>query len=533
MKKLLVCIGIILTSCTSVKRHNEIVSSWHSVEALHEDVDKTYKQLKKIHPRLYQYISKKALDFKFDSLKQTIQKPLTSKLFYEKLAPVVREVKQGHISVTRPHKRFTKAERKFFKEKKFELSALSFESLDDKIWVKRTIGKDSSLIGCEVLKMGNEPVKELVNKYNGLIASDGYNTTLYHSFVGSRFLSFYYRDKGFLDSLQVTFKNKDSVFSKVFKRIDKKAKPKDSLNSKIDTLKVKKLSKLEKKEKKRKAKKKRENHNKYGYIASKKLYTRHFSLKGKDSSIAYMRIRGFTRGAYKDFYKESFKKIDSLKIQNLIIDLRDNGGGRLAEINNLYAYLTDKNYVFINESEVNSRIPFLKSFMSNTTPGGVKVFAALLSPFIITHNLIKTRKKEGKLYYKFRYSKLQEFSPLNFKGKIYVLINGNSFSASSILSTHLKANRRATFVGEETGGAYNGTVAGIYKRYNLPNSKVRINMGMMHIDAPHKIEPDGYGVKADIIMRPTRQDRIDNIDAELNWIIEDIELGGKIKPDAN
>lgn len=524
MRKLLFCFCVILASCNSVKKHNDTVSKLHTIESLHEDVDKAYKQLNKIHPLLYQYISKDNLDFKFDSLKKTINKPLTSKGFYEKLAPVVREVKQGHLSVIQPHKRLTKAQRKFYKEKKFELNELDFESLDNKIWVKRTLGKDSTVVGCEVLKMGEEPVKKLVDKYNRLIASDGYNTTLYHSFVGSRFLGFYYRDKGFIDSLNVTFKNKDSVFSKVFRRIDKiKKLKKDTLSSKKDNLKINKLTKLERKEKKLIAKKKRKNNIKNGYIYSKNRYTRYLYLKGKDSNIAYMKIRGFTRGPYKDFYRESFKKIESLKIKNLIIDLRDNGGGRLAEINNLYSYLTDKNYVFINESEVNSRVPFLKSFMSNTTPGGVKVFVGLLSPGIIAHNLIKTKKKDGKLYYKFRYSKLQEPSVTNFKGKIYVLINGNSFSASSILSTHLKANKRATFVGEETGGAYNGTVAGIFKGYKLPNSKVRINMGMMQIEAPQKAEPDGYGVKADVIMKPTRQDRIDNIDAELNWIIKDIE----------
>jgi len=523
MRKILFSICVILTSCQSLKKHNDTVTKLHTIEALHEDVDKAYKQLKKIHPRLYQYISKENLDFKFDSLKKTIKKPINSRTFYEKLAPVVRAVRQGHISVRQPHKRLTKTQRKYYKEKKFELSKLSFESVENKIWVKRTTGKDSTLVGAEVLKMGEESATKLVDKYNGLIASDGYNTTLYNSFVGSRFLSFYFRDKGFVDSLKVTFKNKDSVFSKVFRRVDKKKKDKDSLSIKSDSLKVKRLTKAEKKQKKLEHKKKRKDNSKYGYIYSEKLYTRNFSLKGKDSTIAYMKIRGFTRGNYKNFYRESFETIDSLGIKNLIIDLRDNGGGRLAEINNLYAYLTDTDYVFINDSEVNSRIPFLKSFMSNTTPGGFKFLAALISPAIVTHNLLKTKKKNGKLYYKFKYSKLQESNPLNFKGKIYVLINGNSFSASSILSTHLKANKRAIFVGEETGGAYNGTVAGIFKGYKLPNSKVLINMGMMQIDAPQKTNPDGYGVKADVVMKPTHQDRLNNIDAELEWIINDIE----------
>ena len=164
------------------------------------------------------------------------------------------------------------------------------------------------------------------------------------------------------------------------------------------------------------------------------------------------------------------KEIERLKedgIEGVILDLRDNGGGRIAEIEKLYSYLTNENYQFITKSEVNSRIPFLKAFMSNTTPNMLKVLGGLLSPIVITQNLLKTKKVDGKLYYKFKESKIKEPNPLNYKGRLYVLINGNSFSASSLLATHLKVTKRATFVGEETGGAYNGTVAGIYKIYEF------------------------------------------------------------------
>ena len=106
---------------------------------------------------------------------------------------------------------------------------------------------------------------------------------------------------------------------------------------------------------------------------------------------------------------------------------------------------------------------------------------------------------------------------------MYVLINGNSFSASSILSTNLQATNRAVFVGEETGGAYNGTVAGIYKSYILPNSLIKVRIGLMHIDAPFKTEPDGYGIKPDKYIVPTHQDLINNIDPELDWILMDIK----------
>lgn len=60
-----------------------------------------------------------------------------------------------------------------------------------------------------------------------------------------------------------------------------------------------------------------------------------------------------------------------------------------------------------------------------------------------------------------------------FHGKVFVLINGGSFSASSIITAKLKNDKRATLVGEETGGANDGTVAGFYSYQKLPNSEIR------------------------------------------------------------
>ena len=269
MKKtiLYLCVVLFLASCTSVKKHNEQIKALHSVEDLQKDVDEVYKQLQKHHPKLYQYTLKEVLDFKFDSLKNTITSPISSRDFYKKLAPVVANVKQGHVGVSPPNRWFTKKERKAFKKKKFQLSDLDFEYLDDKLWVKETQSKDSSIVGSEVIKMDDENVSDLIEEYKTMFSSDGYNKTFYNRIVGKRFTSFYYKDKGFLDSLKVTFKIKDSLFDKTFKRIA--TKDKTGKNDSIEKIKPVKLSIAKKKENRLVAKVKRKYNKKYGYIKSR------------------------------------------------------------------------------------------------------------------------------------------------------------------------------------------------------------------------------------------------------------------------
>ena len=48
-------------------------------------------------------------------------------------------------------------------------------------------------------------------------------------------------------------------------------------------------------------------------------------------------------------------------------------------------------------------------------------------------------------------------------------------------------------------------------------------MGLMQIEAPQKQSPDGYGVKPDVEITPTIEDKILKKDRELEWVLNDIE----------
>jgi C-terminal processing protease CtpA/Prc len=276
--------------------------------------------------------------------------------------------------------------------------------------------------------------------------------------------------------------------------------------------------KLSKKERKEKAK----FNSKYGFNSLTKTFTRELKFLDKDSLTAMMSIKAFSNGNSHDFYEDAFNQLSEANTKNLIIDLRNNGGGRLNEIADLYSYLVSEPYVFIDDYEVVSKTSFLHMNYFKGSGYITKFFKILGAPIFYPLFYFKTRKEENVTYLSNRHSKLCNPKPNNFKGKMYVLINGGSFSASSIISSNLKSNQRAFFVGKETGGAYNGTVAAQIPLVQLPNSKVNLRIGLALVSATGKTNIEGRGIFPDKEISPTLDDRKNNIDPELTWILEDI-----------
>lgn len=509
MKNIIVLFGtLFLFSCQSTKKFNQQLTQPIPVTQLHKDVDYSYKKLKQLHPKLNWYISKEKLDYKFDSLKKSIQKPMTGLAFYKEFSQVVKNVGQGHLSVSPSLRKFTKKETQAIKKKgKSPFSQFDFEYIDNKLIIIKNRSRHNIKANTEVVSINSEKPSELISIYSKRIASDGFNTTFFNRYLGKYFGTYFTFDKGKMqDSLQLLLKvkDKDSLF--IVKR--------DTFGTKSNQKKLK----LSKKERKEKAK----FNSKYGYNKDTKTFTRDFKFLDNDSITAIMSIKGFSNGNSHDFYEEAFTNLSLANTKNLIIDLRNNGGGRLNEIADLYSYLVSQPFVFIDDYEVVSKTSFLHMNYFKGSGYLTKFFKILGAPIFYPLFYFKTRKQENVTYLSNRHSKLRKPEPNNFKGKIYVLINGGSFSASSIISSNLKSNQRAFFVGEESGGAFNGTVAAQMPLVQLPNSKVNLRIGLALVSAAGKTNVEGRGVFPDKEILPTLEDRKNNIDPELNWILEDI-----------
>jgi len=184
-------------------------------------------------------------------------------------------------------------------------------------------------------------------------------------------------------------------------------------------------------------------------------------------SVAYLRIKKFAGNEkQKLFYKNCFDLIFKNKVDIMIIDLRNNMGGRTKNINYLLKFLStkkiqiaDRVIVKLNRKNYTDYFDFLQKKDS--------------SKYLINKNL-----KIGDTLTLF--SKNELFLPQKqndknvYKGKIFVLVNYATFSTANYFATIIKKNKLGKIVGTKTGGYTNSFGDPI--NIKLPFSKLYLNI---------------------------------------------------------
>ncbi|MBY0245347.1 MAG: hypothetical protein K2Q03_07850 [Sphingobacteriaceae bacterium] len=501
-------------ACVNTKKINHILTKKHEPAELIKDVDLTYKFLTKGHPGVYWYIDKQKLDFKFDSLKKSLTTPLTTKEFYLKLAPLVTEIKCGHTQMILTSKFESKKEKDSLAQLIKPIKQFDLKIIKEKLYITSFNKKHNQLKkGDEIVSINDIKFKNIYDSLANYITTDGYNKTHKTFTLNKGFKSYFSVIYDDIDTLDFKIKRADSIFNLKVITL-KKEKNKDI--SKQDTT-IKKLSKdsllafkkIDKERKKAKYK---------GFDEFKKPIL-DLKFLEKDSSTALLKIKSFSfpKANFKRFYDESFSAIKKGKTKNLIIDLRDNTGGYSYAVVDLFSYLVDKEFIFYKKSEVNNK------FNSYWEGGyGKSRYLMGFKLFILSSKLLK---KENEKYKVQSYgNKLKKTNSNHYDGKIFVLINGGTFSASSLLSSNLKQLNRATFVGEETGGAFNGCVAsfsmpGIF----MPKSLVYLKMALYPYIPNVQIDTIGRGIFPDVEITPTIEDVLAGKDKELEWVLKNIK----------
>jgi hypothetical protein len=450
---------------------------------LKEDFSLLRATLEEGHAGLYFYTTKEEMDSLFDHLFDGLDHPMTELEYYGYLAPLIAGINDGHTGMM-----FSQDYDKYLQNHPI-LMPFKLLFIDGKTFLFRNYSENEDVeLGGEVVSINGHPMSEILAKMLAVQPSDGHNVTSKYrrlentTTFGRGYIQFY----GITTSFHIVYLS-----------------PKDGMKKelRVKGLKQEELMQI--------------FSQRYPEAAQNRLPIE-LEYRG---DVAILTIRTFSFGAYRTanisfphFLKKTFRELSDKNIPYLIIDLRDNGGGEDLWGRLLFSYLMDKPYMYYNFLEVN-RTTF--SFLAHTD-----------APDITKMLQKRTQKNERGTYDILVHSNLGEQKPLKptFLGKVYVLINGRSFSGSGETTSLMHYHKKAVFVGEECGAGYYGNTSGLMPTLTLPQTKLRFRIPMVryHMAVSSYDYPD-RGIIPDYPFTRTIQDHLNGKDTEMDFVLDLID----------
>lgn len=463
-KTIVVLILMSYSSLIHAQKYNELTVQTFSITELKKDFIVWRKTLEKTHANLYLYVSKKELDKTLDSFYTHINTPMTALEFYSYISPLVSIIKDGHNYI-HPSNNLTEY---------YNKNALFFpfhvSYLDKRLLIDMNLSTDTTInVGAEILSINGIDADTIMNELLRRMPRDGYNSTYPLWILNEWFREFYSYVFGHPTTFNLSIKPVENItLSKTINALSK-----DSI-----------------------------------LHTRKKLYPDRVMVNENKKAITYNNIDSLKTGILKIYtfshkikkeYNQSFKKsiksifkaIEKNKTENLILDLRNNQGGKSTYGAYLLSYLLDKPFAYVKEyfivrkTQMNSKDNRLKKRLVNSTR--------------------KTKPNKN-----------------SFSGKVFLLINGGSFSNSGIISSILETLKRAVIIGDETGGNKSVLTSSFsIKTYTtLPNTKIVCDKPDYSTIIRDIDLNDGHGVFPTHKVIPTINDIINSNETELNFTLD-------------
>ncbi len=446
-----------------------------SAQKLITDFDYLISELRLQHQGLYQYVDKHKVDQKLDSLRQTIKTPLSKLKFYQTVRSVVSLTNEGHTYTTLPKWEMIKVGL----SKSFLPLGLVF--LDKELIITQNYGKDVSGLkkGMKIISINEKSIEEITKTLFPLIPTDGFNETSKYEWGGGINLSLLYRliygEEKYFDLEVIAYENKTSQKIRIPSIRYPKFKTKNTK------------------------------------FKSKKFEYDDFSYRQINDSIAYLSIPSFGDDIkYENYYRSVFKKIDSLNIKHLILDIQANNGGTEGNENLLFSYLSDS--VIKKYKKVTM---FKKPYSKNKDDEDYRFDKWQLKGSLAERGDFTL---SSDYYSNLEYSKPSK--NIVFHGNLYVLTSGITFSGGAEFASMIKMTQRGIFIGEETGGTYEGNVSGYSETIKLPNSKIMVDIPTVHFQINVSPKIKGRGIMPDYLIPQKWEDYMNDKNAKLDFVTD-------------
>lgn len=437
-----------------------------------EDIQYAKKYMKKYHPSFNRYSN----DTEKDSVLSQLVTALPDTISFQKariaIMTYVAQIGCGHTSVLN----------KTNSKKIVQPLILPFEvyHIDQRIYVRKYYHADNALnIGDEILSINGKEMVQILNEMSEIIMHDGFNKT-HISYKIEKYFNYYF----------AMLNSQSKSFTIMIQRNGQTPTPR-SILAMSDSLTTKSSQR---------------------YIAG--TTSAIFDAGGMSlhhvhdlSSTALLTIKSFSAGSQRKIRKQVFKYLKDQKIQNLIVDLRGNGGGNMFKGYQLISYFTDNLITGLNFGRKPGFILFDPAI---DFKGGTRL--TMLS-FML--NPLQYPSKHGWMHL-FPFIKKRN----KFDGKVYVLTDGGTFSMASVVAAKLKERCHATIVGEETGGGAAGSAGMANAMITLPNTKIPISFNVYWTPSFIGKSDEGRGVMPQIEIQAT----IDDILSKKDVVLEKVKF---------
>ncbi|MES1217354.1 MAG: S41 family peptidase [Bacteroidota bacterium] len=412
----------------------------YSVKELQSDFNFLRTKLEKIHPALYMYTPKEEFNLFFDSLYNSITKPLTEQEFYNIITLLNSKIKDGHTMMLP-----SDAARNYFNQKA-RFFPFYIVIANEKLYVNMNCSPDTSIKeGAEIESINGVDAKDILGQLLKRQIRDGENKTYPEWILTTYFKDYYGFSFGHPNTFSISYKNPLSDLQTATIN----ALPRDSVR----------FYRQEK------------YHARIPATGEKQGITLDIN---DQPGVATLTIKSFDKALLKSEYNQDFKteigrmfeQIRDNNVQNLILDMRNNQGGDFEPGRYLLSWLIQQPIDYLKNSNEFRTITPLKN---------------------------------------------------NFTGKLYVLINGGSFSNTGIVSSYLELTGRAIFIGEEAAGN-KVVLSGDPGDGVLPNTKIAVQLSSKKYIIRDAVN-EGHGVIPAHYIIPSVEDIINGRDPVKEFVI--------------
>ncbi|MEI7735208.1 MAG: S41 family peptidase [Ferruginibacter sp.] len=480
----LIVFALFLYSCaTSNKNYNP--AKKYSKQVLQQDYTLLKNILQKKHPSVYWYTAKDSMDFYFDHYYNAIEDSMTEQQFgWKIIAPLTDKLRCGHTSFG-----MSKAYNKWVNNKQIPSFPLFMKVWKDTMIVTGNLNRKDSILKRGTLITGINGLSntQLMQTLFGYMTEDGIANNVNFLRLSNNFP--YYHRNIFGISREYTVNYADAAGNAKTIRVPVFDPPKDSS-------KRNRITPLVKRTKEEIKKQQLQN------IRSLAIDTA--------NNTAIITLNTFSTGHLRKFFRQTFRYIKKAEIKNVVLDIRSNGGGKINSSTLLTKYVT--------------RIPFKVADSAFCVSRTLHPYTRYVKGKFINNMafLFLTHKKSDGNYH-FGIWERRTYHPKqynHFDGNLYVLINGQTFSASTLFSHAVKGQTGITIVGEEAGGGNYGNNGIMIPDITLPHTHLRVRLPLFRLVQNNHGVKDGHGVQPDIYIGTSYDALIKGYDKKMQVVME-------------